>query len=169
MIDTRSSETLLEEISSVERLLKHAAYQPDFVRVHARLNELRSSILGSPQPQLVRARYFYVRALAYAKPARINQAGFLQHSATECLGYSLELLESDAKDAVQLAAHENGWSSELEKLQHDCAYEAAVIHTVLAAWGNPRQSEPDLEALHRDERRKVSKALARHYSLSSRF
>jgi hypothetical protein len=169
VIDTRSSETLLEEISSVERLLKRAVYQPDFVRVHARLNELRSSILGSPQSQLVRARYFYVRAIAYAKPVRINQAGFLHHSATECLGYSLELLESDAKEAVQLAAHENGWSPALEKLQHDCAYEAAVIHTVLTAWGSPRQTEPDLEALPQDERRKVTKALARHYSMSSRF
>ena len=169
MIDTRSSETLLETLSLIERQLKQAGYQPDFVRIHARLNELRNSTMGTSQPQLVRARYFFVRALAYAKPARISQAGFLQHSATECLMYALEILEEDAKEAIQLAGHEDGWSPQLESLQHDCAYEAAVIHTVLQAWGNSRPSEPDISSLRPDEQHKVTKALARGYSLRSHF
>ena len=170
MIDTRSSEALLEEISSIERQLKHARYQPEFVRIHARLNGLRNDTLGTSQPQLVRARYFLVRALAYAKPARTGQAGFLQSSATECLLYSLEILEEDVKEAVTLAAHEEGgWSPGLEKLRHDSAYEAAVIHTLLKAWGHVRRSEPDLTPLTPDEQRKVTKALARGYSLRSHF
>ena len=169
MIDTRSPEALLETLSTLERQLRRAAYQPDFVRIHARLNELRNETLGTGQPQLVRARYFFIRALAYAKPARISQAGFLQHSATECLVYALEILEEDAKEAVQLAGHEGDWSPELEKLQHDCTYEAAVLHTVLSSWGSPRPSGPELQALNSEERRKITKALTRGYCLSSRF
>ena len=168
VIDVRSPEALLEELSSVERQLMRAMLQPDFVRVLARLNELRNDTLGAAQPQWVRARYFFIRALAYAKPARISQAGFLQHSATECLIYALEMLEEDAKTAIELAAHESGCLPEVERLQHDCAYEAAVIHTVLNAWGSPRKTRPDLRTLFPNEQQKVTKALTRHYSLYSR-
>lgn len=168
MIDVRSPEALLEELASVERQLMRARFQPDFVRVLAELNKLRKDTLGTMQPQWVRARYFFVRALAYAKPVRLSQAGFLQHSATECLIYALEMLEEDARTAIQLAAHESGCLPEIEELQHACAYEAAVIHTTLNAWGSPQKTTPDLYLLQPKEQQKVTKALERHYSLYSR-
>ena len=169
MVETRSPEALLETLSMVKGQLKRASFQPDFVCVHARLNAVRRDALRVDQLQLIRAHYLFIHALAYAKPAHLGQAGFLQHSRVACLEYALEVLEGNVKEAAILAAHESGWSPQVEELQHDRAYEAAVIYAVLKSLGHPRHPEPDLRSLGADEQLKISKALAGSYGITSHF
>lgn len=165
VIDTRSPDALIAELATIEQRLKRAKDEEDFRRVHALLNEMRNSTRSATE--YVRARYFYVRGLAYAKPVRAHKYGFLNSSATECLHYAFEVLNDDAKVAIERSAAED--PPGLSKLRRDCAYEAAAIYTVLNQWGGTEGLTLDMSSLDMLTRRKITNALKHHYSLSSRF
>lgn len=169
VIDIRSPQALLAELETLEFRLKRAVDERDFRHVHTQLNMMRDSIRQDQVAELVRARFYFVRGISYAKPARVHKAGFLHRSSTECLVYALELFE-DAQNAVHLAANDSSWTPSLRRLEQDCVHEAAIALMVLRQWGSaPDNYRLDLSPLSTDEQRKIKKALKHHYAISSRF
>jgi hypothetical protein len=167
MVATRSDQNLLDELSTVEFRLRRTSGEAELRRILVQLNAMRNE--ARTQSKLVRARYFFLRGVLYAKTGRNHQSGFLGSSG-EVLVYALELF-NDAIDATKAAMHEHGRTTELEELQRRCTYEGMAVITVLKAWGRDLSSLPwpDTNVLDRPTQRKLQNAISHGHLMPSRF
>lgn len=167
MMATRSDQSLLEELSTLEFRLKRTNDVAALRRIHVQFNNIRDE--SRTRSQLVRARYFFLRGVLYAKAGRNHQGSFLGASG-ETLVYALELFD-DADKAIKAEVGQHGWTDELQTLQRQCAYEAVAVVTVLKAWGRELASLPwpDTNTLDPQTQRKVQSAIRHSYMLPSRF
>lgn len=167
MMTTRSDQSLLDELETLEHRLRRTNDEAQLRKILVMFNNIRNE--SRTQSQLVRARYFFLRGVLYTKAGRNHRAGFLGPSG-EVLVYALELF-IDADRAIKLAAHENGWSSDLQTLQRRCAYEAIAVITVLKVWGRDIAvlEWPDTNVLDAPTQRKAQSAIRHGHLLPSRF
>ena len=157
----------MHELDTVEDRLKRAKNERGFRQIHSTLIEMRVSA-DVQVPLLVTARYNFLRALAYAKAVRSDQAGFLRRSSTECLQFAFGLF-TEAETTLQRAEYELGMTSVYRDLRQHNAYEAGVLATVLNLWGELPENQWYLQVLQGTQKSKVDKAIKRQHSHMSRF
>lgn len=167
MMTARSDQSLLDELAMLEHRLRRTNDEAQLRKILVMFNNIRNE--SRTQSQLVRARYFFLRGVLYAKAGRNHRASFLGPSG-DTLIYALELF-IDADNAIKMAAKEDGWSSDLQTLQRLCAYEAIAVITVLKVWGRDIASLewPDTTVLDTPTQRKAQSAIRHGYLLPSRF
>lgn len=164
---TRSDQSLLAELDTLEFRLKRTKNEAGLRRILVQFNNIRNE--SRTKSRLVRARYFFLRGVLYAKFGRNHQSTYLGSSG-EVLMYALEqFIEADQD--IKAEAAENGWTDELRTLQRRAAYEGMAVVTVLKNWGRNLASLtwPDTSMLEPATQRVIKRALDGNYPLSSRF